>query len=98
MIFICSVACVRLSSVAAVGGLLNKLGGLTFSNAFRLMHLLEFFLLRIFVICPYSWIRLVSLSFEGEMDVDGPDLLFVCFAMHGTPVERESACQQLVCV
>ena len=26
--------------------------------------------------------------FEGEKDVDGPDLSFACLAMHVTPVQR----------
>lgn len=68
--------------------LLNKLRGLTFSNAFRLMHLLEFFLSGAFIVCSYSCISLVSLLFEGEMDVDGPDLSLACSTMHGTTVER----------
>lgn len=78
-----------------------KRGSLTSPNAFRLMHLLEFFLPCVYVVCAYSWIRLVSLPFEGEMDVDGPDLSFACSAMHGTQVERalvNSRCVRAICL
>lgn len=85
-------------AVRSVERLLNKPRSLTFSNAFRLMHLLDFLLSRIVVVCWYSWIRPVSLLFEGETDADGPDLSFACTTIQVERTLVNSRCVRTICL